>query len=299
MDLIEFLEENNIEYWEEGKNVSAGWTGLNCPFCNDPSNHGGISPDRTAYNCFRCGKSTVAKYIKEKLECSWNQAITTANKLADYGEGGAERGSLGTSPPFDSRRAVFPVNSTKDFPALHHKYLTGRGFVPDYLVKKYKLRAVHTIGRYRFRIIVPYFLNGIMVTYVARDISGKAESKYITCPERESIITFQQTFYNIDRAKKRSVIVEGVFDVWRIGDGCIGSSNATLTDRQIDQLIDVGVEEVLLVFDTDALEQANRYARQLFGIVKHVEIADLEGGDPAEADPRTIGEIKQWLKGGR
>jgi len=299
MDIIEFLEENNIEYWTEGKNVSAGWTAITCPYCDDSSNHCGITPDKTRFSCFRCGeKGSIAKLIKDLINCTWNHAFTIANQISDYGTGGVERGALG-SPPFASRHVAYPSTSTKDFPSLHLDYLINRGFSPDYLIKKYKLRAVHTIGRYRFRIIVPYFLNGIMVTYVARDITDKAKSKYITCPEQESLITFQQTFYNIDNAKRRSIIVEGVTDVWRIGDGCIGASNATLTHRQIDQLIDMDIEEVLLAFDPDALQQANRYARQLAGIVNHVEIAELYGGDPAEADPRTILELKQWLKGGQ
>ena len=39
MNLFEFLDDYDIEYWTEGKNVVKGWVNITCTFCDDDSNH--------------------------------------------------------------------------------------------------------------------------------------------------------------------------------------------------------------------------------------------------------------------
>ena len=63
-DIIFYLEEIGISYSTSGKNISQNWIGINCPFCDDQSNHCGINIHSKVYSCFRCGsKGNVTKLI--------------------------------------------------------------------------------------------------------------------------------------------------------------------------------------------------------------------------------------------
>ena len=77
--IIDVLSEASIEYWTEGKNVSADTVNVNCPFCPssamgpDPSNHCGIFKETMKFNCWRCNKKgsfafLVAILTHTKLE---------------------------------------------------------------------------------------------------------------------------------------------------------------------------------------------------------------------------------------
>ena len=55
-----------------------------------------------------------------------------------------------------------------------------------------------------------------------------------------------QCLYNIDNVKKgRVVIVEGVTDVWRIGNGAIALGTNKINDFQILQLIKKDIKKFI------------------------------------------------------
>ena len=53
-NIVEILKAYNIPYALTGKNVSKGYIGLNCPFCDDDDNfHLGINPEKNFFACWR------------------------------------------------------------------------------------------------------------------------------------------------------------------------------------------------------------------------------------------------------
>lgn len=297
MDLIEFLQENDIEYYTEGKNISPGWTGLQCPYCDDQSNHCGISPDAKRFSCWKCGETgKLYRLITQLIDVSFEQAHKFAYSIGQDTLGGTEERSSVTADSTLDRpvQGILPKSCSSKFPGVHKKYLRSRGFAVPYLKKEYKIKAVHTVGRYRFRVIIPYYLNGEVVNFVARDVTDKSRKKYLACNNNRATIPIKSTFYNIDRIGKQAIIVEGVTDVWRIGKGAIASSGTIITNEQLLMLTEKEVEKAYIVFDEDAVSKADRYANKLSAVMK-VEVIELENGDPAEQDAQTISEIRGLL----
>lgn len=298
MDIIEFLEDNDIEYYTEGNNVSPGWIGVQCPFCDDYSNHGGISPDATKFSCWKCGESgklyrLIAELIDVDYSSAWNIAKTIGqDTLGIVGESSDSSTASTLDRPVNG---VLPKSSTSKFPKIHKRYIVSRRFGIKHLKKEFKIKAVHTIGRYRFRIIIPYFLDGELINFIARDVTGKAEKKYLACPNNRAVLPIKSTFYNIDRVNRQAVIVEGVTDVWAIGSGAIAASGSLITNEQLLLLREKGVRKVHLVFDEDAANKVDRYANKLSTLLE-VEIHDLKNGDPAEQPPQVIKEIRGLIK---
>ena len=298
VDIASFLEDRSITYYTEGKNISSGWIGIQCPFCNDHSNHCGINIATNIFSCWICGeKGNVFKLISELEQCSYKKAKTIASQFRKDISCSCNTTLLLNNRIEHSVQDVLPKTCQNTLPKIHTNYLLKRNFSPEYLIKKYHIKAVHTIGRYRFRIIAPFFLHSKTITFVARDVTGKSNQRYLTCKNHDCIIPVKKTLYNIDTVRKKKVIIlEGITDVWRIGDGSVANSGLTFTPEQLCMLIDKGVEEAFIIFDEGAENQARKYGETLSTILNKVNIITLPEGDPADQPPETIREIRKLLK---
>jgi len=303
-DIFSYLSDKGIQYWVTGKNVSPGWIGLSCVFCPDPSNHLGINLKTKGFSCLRCHeKGSAIDLIMAIEDCELKEAFTIAR---DYRENGfSDPEDL--NPPVAQSHAVLsdsktgsilPSTITKTFASPHRRYLTSRGFDPDYLIKKYRLHSCHTVGIYRFRIIIPFLLRGRIVSFTARDITGHAEPKYRHLPNDRSIVSRRNTFYNIDNVRGNTVIiVEGPVDAWRIGDGAIAAMGTEITDGQISQLLGRGIKNIFVLLDPGAETIANNLGNKLGGVFNHVEVVDLiDEEDPGAMSNETLRQVRRLLQ---
>ena len=296
-DAIAFLQDRGIPFDTEGENVSVGWIGVNCPFCADHLNHCGIHLESNVFSCWICAeKGGILNFIQEVESCSYKEAIKIALQFGKDFTRQQDLPLLLSDGTGHRVREVLPITSQDNLPKMHTKYLLSRKFSPEYLIHKYKIKAVHTIGRYRFRIITPFFLRSELVTFNARDVTGKRSPPYLACPDKSSIVSIKKTLYNIDTVRKKALLVEGITDVWRIGDGSIANSGVTFTDEQVELLMEREVEEVIIVFDKGANRQADIYAEALATVIKRVRMVILADGDPAEQPPEIIEEIRRLIR---
>jgi len=296
-DPIAYFEDRDIDYHTEGKNVSRGWVNIPCPFCgDDPSWHCGVNLESNFFHCWICGeKGPVVKLIRQIEGCSWTKAELILGRFLQGFSPGVYKG-IGQEEIVDFRGdygRIWPELAGSLSP-IHRRYLQDRGFDPEFLEKKYFLKGCLGVGRYRLRIIAPVFLGGRMVSFVARDVTGRQEPKYLACSDSKSIIPLRQTLYNIDTVTDKVVVVEGVTDVWRIGDGAVATLGKAFTQEQVRLLVRTGVREALVLLDSDAEERAKRLAAQLAGFIK-TEVGLLDEGDPCDMDEKSLRKIKLWL----
>jgi len=87
MDIIELLEEHDIQFWRTGKNVSRGWVGLQCPFCDDDSNHLGIHKKSLRCRCWKCGGHKLINTLMEVLSIPFKEAKKISQSLDAAPEG--------------------------------------------------------------------------------------------------------------------------------------------------------------------------------------------------------------------
>ena len=287
-DVISYLESAGIDYVTQGKNVSAGWVGTPCPACHDSSNHLGINLESGSFNCFRCGESGNRIKLIQLLEnCNKSAAIKIARKFSnsDFIYKREER--------VPATSIEFPAHISKKFTSDFLQYLTNRRFDADFLIRKYDLYCGGYFGEFRYRIVVPVYYRGDILTFVGRDITNTAELRYKAYPIEKSIAPVKAALYNIDTAKDRCVVVEGIFDAWRIGDGAVASFGTIVTDEQIRML--ARFKKVFILFDYDAIKPAKKLAASLQYLTK-TEIVVLDQGDPADMNDFEVHEIRRDLR---
>lgn len=297
-DVREYLDSRNIPYDEAGKNVQEGWIAINCLWCDDPSNHLGIDLRSKGINCWRCPvKGTVIKLIMKIDGCSFPASLATLKKFSHISALTDRRShGLEQMPPSPAKLEL-PSMSENRLLQLHRDYLASRNFDPDYIFTKYRLTCNGPAGNFRLRLIIPFYQKGRLITYTSRDVTGRAKIPYIHCAKEKSILHPKDTLYNLDTIKDTAIVVEGVTDVWRLGDGTVATMGDKWTAKQMHLL--KNLKRCFILFDTEdeAQENAERLAYNLSITVPDVHVIGLESGDPADISPDDANAIRMEIFG--
>ncbi len=288
VNIKQFLDDYNIQQFTEGKNTQAGWINIQCPFCQDNSNHGGFNISGGYYNCWQCGGHNIIQVIIKLLECSYWKA----KQIVDEYEVAAVLKENKKKVP-GARIIEFP-KGTGNLQPHHKKYLIKRGFDPEEIINLWGIRGTSHLGPYKFRIIIPITLNDKIISYTARDITDRAELRYKACAIEKEVVHHKHIVYGADYVKKRRAIIsEGPTDVWRIGPGSLATFGTAFTPQQILFLCNL-LDEAYILFDNAAKAEAYKLGNQLGALIDHVEVLhDYGAKDP---DKMSMSDIKQLRK---
>jgi len=182
-------------------------------------------------------------------------------------------------PPYFDRRGITPAQ------AEYH----GLGWVlhGSYTGADGRLRQLHR------RLVVPVRFGGKVATWIGRDMTGRSTVPHLfpAGAPRASVL------FDWDRARrcKQIILVEGVFDAIRVGQGGTCTFGTALSEAQYVLLAGAGVREVVVMFDSDAagVEGTRKVVEKLRGVVS-VRVATgrlPRGGDPDCYDHRTLWRI--------
>lgn len=290
MNIKQYLIDSGIEFIEKGKNVSKDFIGISCPFCSDHSNHLGIHHKSGYWNCWICGEKShnILTLIAELEKCSIKKAKVIFSKY---------HSSEDDEKIIEKKYAdkLWLPKTLNRWPQAHLDYLHSRRFNQS-IIDKYKLLPISNFGYYNFRILVPVFINRKMVSWQAADIiRDGSRIAYLGCPPEQSILQLNHCLYNYDSLKNKAVIVEGITDAWRIGDGAVATFTKNFTKEQILLLRQKPIEEIFVLYDSDAVKKAKELAKSLSGIFTHVEYLVLPEGDPSDMSEDKVLKLRKLL----
>ena len=291
--LINILKFLGIDYTTSTSNA----VNVCCPFCpsGDDNYHCGIFFDDFNYTCW-----------KYKAGGSLFELLTelTGISFRDY----RELMQSGQTPTGDSaldqinnilsqelivkgspKEIIWPpygsvkIDILKTDPLVLY-FLKKRNLSIDFCINK-EVR-IGVIGRYIGRFIIPIYFKGAIVAYQARDMTEKADNRYLT---EGDISYFLYGLDDIDPTKPVA-ITEGIFDNWAVKDNVVSSFSKSLSDTQIDLMKQMNPPYWILSWDigedgSDAFWHARVTCNQLtglFGSDKAVYVTLPTGTDPAE-----------------
>lgn len=301
---MEYFQSLGMDCYDRGKNVSRGWLGIRCPFpsCSDRSNHCGITPDRQRYYCHICkSKGSIEDLIMQIESCDYGAAeAIVARFREDKGAPDFSQGR-GLKPPIHGsyKAGVLPELLLPQLPKSYIDFLIKRRFDPDTIINMYKVKVASLAEyKWKYRLLIPFFVKGRIVTFTGRDITGKSDVPYKHLSIADSIIDPKRTLYNIDRVKMRgaAAIVEGVFDAWRIGDGAVGTMGTTMEPEQILTLLSREPKRVVVALDAGAEKESKKIANDLTAYIPEVYQVIIERGDPDELPERDLTKIRRYLQ---
>lgn len=334
VDFQRLLDEERIEYVTRGKNVKRGELNIHCPFCGsaDPSFHLGINLDTGYWACWRNqdhrGKSPL-RLLVALLKIPYWRAREIAGLTKDYVDPDgfsevANRLLRGRQVSPETPEVFEPLAFPPEFREItggvstrrHWDYLIEeRGFHPRDvadLCYDYRLQAA-TSGRWAHRVILPYYLDGDLVTWTGRAI-GRSEYRYLDLSVDDSILPPKETLYNYDcvtEGGKWLVVVEGPVDALKLdfygrkyGVRAVGLSTNSITEEQVHLLADGylngGFKALGAMMDRGsalAAVDSMRMSQQLRFIDYAARMLDTPGGakDAAAASPGDIRDFAQTI----
>lgn len=267
MGLIDLYIDYNIPIASEGqRHYRQGWINTICPFCtSEPGHEGfhlGYNLEMNYFVCFRCG---------------WHSVINTFSKLLNVSESKARDlvqsykinvPALNKMPKTGFLKVPFSVpEGTGKITGIHKRYLKSRKFDPGEIQRVWEIQGTGPFGKLQwkekelnlsYRVFIPVFWNGKMVSYETRDVTGRHPSKYIACPSELEIIPRKHILYCRQEALMDTVIVvEGTSDVWRLGVNSVATFGINFTPYQV-RLLAKMFKRTAICFDDEP--QARRQA---------------------------------------
>lgn len=254
MNAEKLFRNYGIIYVTEGhKHAREGWVNCACPFCTgNPGFHLGWNTEDEYFYCWRCGWHPPARTISALLKIPESEAFVL---LQQYGVNKTKIKKVKISVPFKTPSGLTELST------MHRKYLEKRNFDPDKITNLWKIQGTGPVSKldkidYRFRIFIPYFWNGEMVTFDTRDITNKQTARYKACPETVEKIHRKSILYgNQEHWGEVGICVEGATDVWRLGTNACAVSGIQFTREQV-RVLSQTFKHIVIIFDEEPQAQA-------------------------------------------
>jgi hypothetical protein len=276
-----------------------GVVSTHCPYCRGSADfHLGYLIERRMFRCWRCGFHLTIDVLT-KL-CRVDQS--TARDLYQEIEGSIPSGSSAARVARDREvQAKVKVSRYRrpsdvgPIRANHRRYLEGRNFDPDRIEREWGVLGTGPVAYlddgagkqidYRHRLLVPIRWDGEEVSFQARDVTGRSDLRYVSCPPAREVRSHKHILYGRQETwGDVGIVVEGVFDAWRFGPLACATFGVSYTAEQAVELAR-RFKRVAIVFDPEPAAQVQ--ARKLAATLRlrlQVEpvVVDLGGGDPGE-----------------
>lgn len=297
MDIIRLYRDFNVNHRTGGhKHCRPGWVNVECPFCEgNPGYHLGWNINEEYYFCWRCGWHAPVKTIAELTGLKENEVTEI---LPQYG---INRTIL--HQKIKTKREFEIPSGLSYLKTQQKKYLRERMFDPNLIEEKYQIRATSPTSKlgmyyYRFRIFIPYFWNGEMVSFDSRDVTGKQPNKYYACPDEYELMGRKQILYGIQENwnPEIGICVEGPTDVWRLGDMTFATSGIQYTHNQVKLMSSI-FKRIAVVYDDEI--QAQSQAKKLVAELRFrgVDAWNVSiKGDPGSLTDKQAKELITYIK---
>ncbi len=285
MDIERILTDLGVPHVTKGTHShgTEGWYNIHCPFCAGSRDyHMGIH-EKGACHCWRCGGHPLNKTLAYSSGLKETQIQLLIKKYKFGIKRKQDKQPIVSINPFK-----YPTPNSK-MTKQYKQYVEKRGFDADKIEKEWGVFQTGPVSlldgiSYKYRIIIPIKWDEEIVSFQARDITGKASIKYLACPKKREKIEHKNILYGEQNELRKSptvIIVEGVTDVWRLGKSAVATFGISFRTEQVLELSKLNSNFVIL-FDKDAQaqEQARKLNTKLRALGKHSRIEIIEEDDP-------------------
>jgi DNA primase len=262
---------------------------VNCPICYDTKKHLYINVVKKVVHCFRCGYSaTVKRFLRENNLLAKSPENFDILDVLDSGFVSlAKKESEQKNVSLPEFMSFLNISDASWLGRIAIQYLKSRGITNEQM-RKYKIGYCYS-GKYAGRVIVPIFMFGELVYWIARIIEHPTVRLQVAkYPDRKVLnppVPKKNVLFNYDAAKLSDevVVCEGVFDalaVENVGQCAVALLGKEITDEQAMLLTALNCERITVCLDADAYENALLVAEKLDRFGNRVFVARLKEGDP-------------------
>jgi hypothetical protein len=284
IDVLQFLQDNHIEFKDKGTNVGYGRVNIQCYSCDDPSKHLSINQTTGQFICRRCGECGSFDKLVRKI--NGQNILDLYIKEKDS----VQRKPAGVWSLLDT---FVPMSEMDSRTAPYMHYCIDRKVSTNRFIHWYC-----GTGKYAGYVIIPVKKDNEIVSFVGRKILGSGP-KYSNCPEVVSGVALSSLCYCTPYDNKYPlVIVEGIFDGERLGMNTLSLlGKISVTPDKTDYIKQMNPPAIVVALDSDTSEQERSRIADLLSICgKPVKILNFTGKkDMGEMSDIEIQSIRNTL----
>lgn len=288
MKFTEILSQLNIPYKTEGHHhCRPGWVNIDCPFCGKDSHkwHMGYSLEGNYLTCWRCGFHTL---IETLIEITGESPTKCKRILKDI-----ETIKIKTKKEKPKGKLILPTSNGRLQP-IHKQYLKSRGFNPNKLKKIWGICGIGIAAKLSWRIFIPIFYHGKMVSWTTRSISHSNKiTRYISAGIKEESMPHKSLLYGEDYTTNIIIITEGPFDVWRIGPGAVATLGTGYSNDQILRMTSYPKRVICFDNEREAQKRAKKLCDDLSVFPGKTYNIQLNAKDAASASDKEIKQLRE------
>lgn len=270
-----FINEMGMEEYHKG------WLKGDCPMCGRKGKFG-VNLFQNRSNCFVCGFHDQP--LKIALEKTGLLTLNSfISRKLDYFE--KEYSFEPVLQSLDENKVNLPesykliTNAHCFIGDLAQKQMIKRGFK----IRDLALLGVGycTKGKYKNRIIIPYYENGRLVYFNARRILSEGPKFQNPTAEELGGVGKSLLIYNIDALNifNRVYLVESAINAITLGPQAVGLGGKVISNYQLSKIIESQCKEVIILLDDDAYKYSISTALKLIFYKKVKVILMPKGKD--------------------
>jgi len=248
-------------------------------------------------NCWRCGRKDLRETLHLLLNCTKAQ-LATALKELPRGASTPQKPVSGIEPGIlKLPRGLMGLGKP------HIAYLKDRGYTRaeiDELVYQWGLQATGPVAKHRkinmaWRLFIPFMYNDKVVSWTTRSIMRTVKQRYLTASKADEVYFHKHLLYGSDWVSrfKPIVVVEGIFDVWRIGRGAVALFGTRWSREQVLAIARHPIRYICL--DQGAEKYQQKLIQELSFMEGETYGITLNAKDPDTAKRKEIRRIQELL----
>lgn len=293
--IIKILEKYDIEHWTGGKNVTIDSVNVQCPYCDDHSNHCGIFHPSGLYHCWRCEvRGPLSKLLNELTgipETQFEEFFESEG--IDFGVAVEDQ----INEVLEAEKEIVEKRTTRVSLPKFARKVTEDIYAPRLRIflaeRKISIQTcinydcyICDVGDYANRLVIPVYSDGKLVSFQGRDMTGRSDLKYRTAPG-----SINEFLYGYDTLPDSTmVITEGILDKWRIGDQAVASFGTSLTNTQKYLIIERNPDTLIFAWDALAYWKSKKQAEYFMPFINEIRVVLF----PEEHDPDSYGKLATW-----
>jgi DNA primase len=289
------LRQHLISIFGQEYEVRYGQFRINCFYlnCSDKTGNLEISLEKGIFHCWKCHASgNITKLFRDYgIKTPPEDEFISVAELSRNFQTDFNR-ALIQEPQFKGLPEEFcPLWENRKLSAIGQKalkYALTRMSRDD--ITKHKV-GYCGLGKYRWRIVIPFFEDGKTVYFVARSIYENIRPYMNPDKPDEHIIGADDVVFNLDRALElgQAVICEGVFDAIKVGEDGVAILGTEIGDVQVRKLKEI--PRLYVFLDEDAKDKALKIAEKFSTYGNRVFVPFLPKGDPADWKKEQLRQI--------
>jgi len=280
MNLLDLLQERGVPHWTEGRSTRAGWVQLVCPICQGEK-YLGFNQSGSYFHCWRCGRLDRLKTLTALLDISFGDAKSLASNL-----------EFERLPDLRPKGKLKLPSGRVPLMKVHRDYLEGRGFDPDELERQWNVQGIGLHSKLAWRIFIPITFNGDVVSWTTRGLTDN-EPRYVSASLEEESMPHKELLMGEDYVRGTAIIVEGPFDMMRIGPGAVATAGISFKQEQLARMSRFPTRAVCFDAEPESQRRASRLCDSLSVYPGKTVNVVLDAKDPGSASEK---EIKQLRK---